>query len=78
MIMNTTDLQLKKSLKNWVAKQPLPVNGRARLLGEAAFVKTKRVAKPTPFEFVNKPADLLSWAMVYSMDRGVPTLRLVS
>lgn len=76
--MDTTDLQLKKSLKNWAAKQHPPSNGRARLLGEAAFVRTKKVSKPVPFEFVNKPADLLSWAMVYSMDRGVTTLRLVS
>lgn len=76
--MDTTDRQLRASLKNWVSKHPLPANGRARILGGAAFSKKPKIERSTPFEFTGIPNELLSWATVYSLDRGVGALRLVS
>jgi hypothetical protein len=75
--MDTTDLQLGKSLKNWVARHQPPANGRARLLQRAAFPKTD-CEKSAPHQFVTLPNELFSWATVYSMERGVVALRLVS
>ena len=75
--MDTIDLQLSKSLKNWVARHQPPANGRARLLQHAAFPKTDR-EKSAPLPFVTLPNEPFSWATVYSMERGMVALRLVS
>jgi hypothetical protein len=76
-IMDTTDLQLRKFLKNWVARHQPPANGHARLLEQAAFPKTN-CKKTTSFEFAAIPNELFSWVTVYSMERGMVALRLVS
>jgi hypothetical protein len=76
-IMDTTDLQLRKLLKNWVGKHQPPVNGRARLLERAASPRPN-VEKPISLPFVTLPNEMFSWATVYSMERGVVALRLVS
>jgi hypothetical protein len=75
--MDTTDLQLRKLLKNWVGKHQPPANGRVRLLERAASPK-EDLERPTSFQFAEIPSELFSWVTVYSMERGVVALRLVS
>jgi len=75
--MDPFDAELKQSLKNWANKQTPPANGRARLLG-AASSRPGQDEKSTHFHISSFPGDLYSWAMVYSLERGVSALRVVS
>jgi hypothetical protein len=75
--MDPFDAELKQSLKSWGAKQTPPANGRARLLGAVASL-ANQVERPAQFHFEGLPNEMFSWALVYSMERGVAALRLVS
>ena len=76
--MNTTDTEIRRILKNWMAKQPPPpADGKARLLSEARKSAAKVETKST-LRFPDHPVDIFSWISVYSLERGVTALRLVS
>ena len=75
--MDHTDLELKQYLKNWADRQPLPVGGRAQLIMAAASSKKKR-GKKTLHTTTPKSNDLLSWAMVYCVDRRISAARIVT
>ena len=75
--MDALDHQIKQNLKHWMAKQPLPSNGRARLLTKILSIRTK-AEKPAPFQFAEFPSEFLSWTMAYNLERGVTALRLIS
>lgn len=75
--MDYTERRLKQSLKNWTAKNSPPSNGRARLI-TAVLDKKGKPDGHSPALAADLPGNLVYWAMVYSLDRGVPSLRLVS
>ena len=74
--METSELKLRQQIKNWAKGQAPPPNGKARLLRSAAAPRIS-FYKPKPIKIPTFPAEMVSWAMVYSMDRGVATLRLI-
>lgn len=74
--MDYTERRLKQSLKNWTAKNSPPSNGRARLI--TAVLNKRKADGHSPALVADLPGNLVYWAMVYSLDRGVPSLRLVS
>jgi hypothetical protein len=75
--MDHQNLELKQYLKNWVDHQPLPVGGRAQLITAAASYQEKRGRK-TSRSTTPIPNDLISWAMVYCMDRKISMARIVT
>ena len=75
--MDHTDLELKQYLKNWADQQPLPVRGRAKLMMAAASLKKTR-GKKTPHTTTQNSNDLISWAMVYCVDRRISAARIVT
>jgi hypothetical protein len=75
--MDQQDLELRQYLKNWVDKQPLPVGGKVQLITAAATLKEEgrsKTSRPLP----PKPNDLISWAMVYCVDRRISMARIVT
>jgi len=75
--MEPTEHRLKQSLKNWSARHSPPSNGRARLI-TAVLEKKHKESAHSPALAIELPGNLVYWAMVYSLDRGVTALRLVS
>jgi hypothetical protein len=75
--MDHIEIELKQSLKSWADQQPLPSGGRSQLISAAASIRDER-GKNTPQNLTQKPVDLISWAMVYCIDRQFATGRLVS
>jgi hypothetical protein len=75
--MENIDLDLKQYLKNWADHQPLPVGGRAQLIAAAASLQ-KNIGKKSPLKISEKSNDLISWAMVYCVDRRTSIARLVT
>ncbi len=75
--MDQQDLEIKQYLKNWADHQPLPVGGRGQLLTAAASLQgTGR--KQTPRITTPRPDDLITWAMVYCVDRRISMARIVT
>jgi hypothetical protein len=75
--MDHLDLELKNYLQDWVDRQPLPANGRSRLLKSAAAGKEKG-RKNSPLKSSSQPDDFISWALVYCVDRRISTARIVT
>lgn len=75
--MNPIELEIRQALKKWITEYRPPIDGRSRLLRAASSFDNK-VEKKLPIGFGVLPNELLSWAIVYSMDRGIASLRLVS
>lgn len=75
--MDRFDLELKQALKSWATRSPLPPSGRARLLSTAAALNNP-AERTSPFQFVEIPNTLLTWAMVYSMEGRIGNLRSIS
>jgi len=75
--MDHIDIELKQSLKRWADQQPLPSGGRSQLISAAASLQDER-GKKTPQHLTQRPVDLISWTMVYCIDRQFSTGRLVS
>jgi len=75
--MDSTDTELKHVLQRWADRQPLPSDGRARLVHHALVASSEaetRAAIPA----ITLPTDLASWATVYFMGRTSSGLRIVS
>jgi hypothetical protein len=68
---------VRQILRHWVAQHPLPINGRTRLLIQAASAR-KVSGKSFVLPFPDFTRDFFAWAMVYSMGNSVSALRLVS
>ena len=75
--MDMLDNSLRRSLKNWVARQPLPLDGKERLLESAALASPKKTFKLPKFLFMNlsqNSADLafnrFAKATAYSLQAG--------
>jgi hypothetical protein len=75
--MESTDIELKRILKDWADRFPLPNEGRAQLL-EAAHSVDKDTDRPAVLPFNILPKASMSWFIVYSMRAGTSSLRLVS
>jgi hypothetical protein len=75
--MDNIDLELKQYLKNWADHQPLPVGGRAQLIAAAASLQDNS-EKKSPVKISENSNDLISWAMVYCIDRRISMARLVT
>ncbi len=75
--MENIDLELKQYLKNWADHQPLPVGGRAQLIAAAASLQ-KNIGNKSTLKISEKSNDLISWAMVYCVDRRISIARLVT
>jgi hypothetical protein len=75
--MDHTDIALKKYLKGWADRQPLPAGGRSKLISTAAYLRGKK-GKDLSVNFPEMPSELLSWAMVYCLDQRFNMARLVS
>ena len=75
--MDKLDLELKQYLKNWADHQPLPIGGRAQLIAAAAALQDT-AEKKSPHIINQKPDDLISWAMVYCIDKRTSLARLVT
>ena len=74
--MDQLDLELKQYLQDW-AEQPLPVGGKSRLLTSAAAYQEKG-RKKSPGSSTSQPHDLISWAMVYCVDRRISMARIIT
>ena len=75
--MDNIDLELKQYLKNWADHQPLPIGGRAQLIAATASLQ-KNIGKKSTLKISEKSNDLISWAMVYCVDRRISIARLVT
>jgi len=75
--MDQLDFELKRNLQNWAKQQPLPVDGKSRLLISAATNRKKR-SSPTPRYATSQASELFSWAMVYCVDRRLSLARFVT
>ena len=75
--MDDQDLELRQYLKNWADHQPLPVGGRAQLITAAVSYQEKG-GKKTSRSTTPIPNELMSWAMVYCMDRKFSMARIVT
>jgi hypothetical protein len=74
--MNHLDLEIKHLMQDW-AEQPLPVGGKSALLTSAAAYQEKG-RKRTSNNSTSQPNDLISWAMVYCVDRRISMARIVT
>ena len=74
--MDTIDTNIRQQLKKWAQGQTPPPDGKTRLL-KAATAPRISFRKPNALKIPAFPTEMVSWAMVYSMDRGVATLRLI-
>jgi hypothetical protein len=75
-IMDHLDLEIKHLMQDW-AEQPLPVNGKSALLTAVAAYQEKG-KKKSPRTPASQPNDLISWAMVYCVDRRISLARIVT
>ena len=75
--MDNLDLELKQYLKNWADHQPLPIGGKAQLITAAATLQDT-AEKKSPLNISEKSNDLISWAMVYCVDKRISMARLVT
>ena len=75
--MDHTDIALKKYLKSWAERQPLPAGGRTKLMLATASLKDKQ-GKDAAKNFAETPYDLISWAMVSCLEKRFTMARLVS
>lgn len=75
--MDHQDLEIKRYIKNWADHQPLPVDGRSKLIKAAAAHQEKRGTKTSQMT-PPIPNDLISWAMVYCIDRKISMARIVT
>ena len=76
-IMDQLDFELKHILQDWADQQPLPIGGKSQLIKSAAGIKeNRRRVQRTPSQV--QPNDLISWAMVYCVDRRISMARIVT
>ena len=75
--MDHIDSEIRHFLKSWVDHQPLPAEGRSQLI-EAAIALRDNKENKSSLGIGGKPNELISWAMVYCVDRRISTARLVS
>ena len=75
--MDHLDFELKHLMQDWAEQQPLPVGGKSVLLTSVAANQEKG-RKKTPNNFTSQPNDLISWAMVYCVDRRISIARIVT
>jgi hypothetical protein len=74
--MNTTDTKIQKKLKYWAKGQTPPPNIKNQLLRSAAAPRLS-FSKSKPIKIPVFPTELVSWATVYSLDRGVTNLNFI-
>ena len=74
--MNTTDTKIRHKLQNWAKGQTPPPTVKNQLLRSAAAPRLT-FSKSKPIKIPAFPTELVSWATVYSLDRGVATLHLI-
>ena len=75
--MDHLDFELKQYLQDWAEQQPLPVGGKSALLTSAAAYQEKGRKKTSGIS-TSQPNDLISWAMVYCVDRRISMARIVT
>jgi len=75
--MDHLDLEIRHILQDWADAQPLPVSGKAQLLKSAAGLRENR-RKKSSSNPASMPNDLISWAMVYCVDRRISMARIVT
>jgi hypothetical protein len=75
--MDQLDFELKQYLQDWAEQQPLPVGGKSTLLTAATAYREKG-KKKIPSNPSSQPNDLISWAMVYCVDRRISMARIVT
>lgn len=75
--MDQLDFDLKHILQDWAEQQPLPIGGKSQLIKSAAGIKEgRRRVQRIPSQV--QPNDLISWAMVYCVDRRISMARIVT
>jgi hypothetical protein len=75
--MDHLDLDIRHLLQDWADEQPLPVGGKSQLLKSAAGFKEKG-RKKSSGKAPAQPSDLISWAMVYCVDRRISMARIIT
>ena len=75
--MDQLDFELNQYLQDWAEQQPLPVGGKSMLLTAAAAFQEKG-RKKTPGISTPQPNNLITWAMVYCVDRRISMARIVT
>ncbi len=76
-MMDQLDFELKHILQDWAEQQPLPVNGKTQLLSTAAASREFGNIQ-TPEPNLSQASDLISWAMVYCVDRRLSMTRIIA
>jgi hypothetical protein len=75
--MDQFDFELKHILQDWAEQQPLPIGGKSQLIKSSAGIKEgRRRVQRIPSQV--QPNDLISWAMVYCVDRRISMARIVT
>jgi len=83
--MDRYDEIIRQCLKQWVMRHSPPADGRARLLRAAASAMQQprlfvspRGGRMRPCHSLEIPTELFSWALIYTIERGIATQNLVS
>jgi hypothetical protein len=71
-----SDQEIRGLLKHWSKQQVPPPHAKGRLLRATVSPKNS-IRISTPFQIPSYSNELMSWAMVYSFNRGVATFHLV-
>lgn len=75
--MDNIDNEIRHALKSWVNQYPLPPGGRTRLINSAT-AEREQAGKKSSLSIGVNPNDLISWAMVYCVDKRTSIVRLVA
>ncbi len=84
--MDQYDAIIRQCLKQWIVRYAPPANGRVRLLQEAIAsskhrfhpITTSWGGKMRPLHSLEIPSELFSWAIIYTLERGIATKNMVS
>jgi len=71
-----SDHEIRGHLKHWSKQQVPPSYAKGRLLRAAVSPKNP-IRISAPFQIPSYTNELMSWAMVYTFNRGVATFHLV-
>ena len=74
--MDSSETEIQRLMKNWAKQQVPPPNIKAKLIRAAiAPKKPLRISLSHPMPTISN--ELISWAMVYSLNQGAATLHIV-
>ncbi len=74
--LDSSEREIQRLMNDWTKQQVPPSNAKARLL-RAAISPKKPLNLSLSHPLPAIPNELMSWAMVYSLNQGATTMHLV-